>query len=130
VTPCDTRDNSRHISLCSLVVHASLIMPLPNHSSLLYTPQNDRMIKDLKQEIERLKQQLAQGGGAGGAGGGGTADPEVERKLQEMEAAQRNAWDEKERLSRALEEERQANMHTVITQVCTCPSPSHGLSLS
>jgi hypothetical protein len=88
------------------------------------------MIKDLKQEIERLKQQLAQGGGAGGAGGGGTADPEVERKLQEMEAAQRNAWDEKERLSRALEEERQANMHTVITQVRTCPSPSHGLSLS
>jgi len=90
------------------------------------------MIKDLKQEIERLKQQLAQGGSGagGGAGGGGTADPEVERKLQEMEAAQRNAWDEKERLSRALEEERQANMHTVITQVRTCPSPSHGLSLS
>ena len=89
------------------------------------------MIKDLKQEIERLKQQLAQGGGSGGAGaGGGTADPEVERKLQEMEAAQRNAWDEKERLSRALEEERQANMNTVITQVRTCPSPSRGLSLS
>ena len=105
-------------------------MPLPNHSSLLHPPQNDRMIKDLKQEIERLKQQLAQGGSGGGGAGGGTADPEVERKLQEMEAAQRNAWDEKERLSRALEEERQANMNTVITQVRTCPSPSHGLSLS
>ena len=105
-------------------------MPLPNHPSLLHPPQNDRMIKDLKQEIERLKQQLAQGGSGGGGAGGGTADPEVERKLQEMEAAQRNAWDEKERLSRALEEERQANMNTVITQVRNCPSPSNGLSLS
>ena len=74
--------------------------------------QNDRMIKDLKQEIERLKQQLEQGGG-----GGTVADPEVAKKLVEMEEAQKNAWDEKERLSRALEEERQANMNTVITQM-------------
>ena len=48
---------------------------------------------------------------------GGRADPELERKLREMEEAQRNAWDEKEILSRALEEERQANMNTVITNM-------------
>ena len=58
---------------------------------------------------------MAGGGGLGGSSKG--HDPEVERRLKEMEEAQRNAWDEKEKLSKALEEERQANMNTVITQM-------------
>ena len=45
------------------------------------------MIKDLKQEIERLKQQLEAGLAGGGGLGGSTKghDPEVERRLREME---------------------------------------------
>lgn len=44
-------------------------------------------------------------------------DPELERKLREMEANQLNAWEEKEKLSQALEAERQANMNNVISEM-------------
>jgi len=44
-------------------------------------------------------------------------DPELERKLREMEANQINAWEEKEKLSQALEAERQANMNNVISEM-------------
>lgn len=44
-------------------------------------------------------------------------DPELERKLKEMEANQMNAWEEKEKLSQALEAERQANMNNVISEM-------------
>lgn len=70
----------------------------------------ERMIRDLKEQIDQLKQQLATGGGA-------EANPEMEKRLHEMEASQQNAWEERERLSRALEEERQANMNTVISKM-------------
>lgn len=71
---------------------------------------NERMIRDLQAQIEALKKKLSEGGE-----GAVMADPEIERKLKEMEASQHNAWEEKERLSKALEEERQANLHTVIS---------------
>ena len=45
----------------------------------------DRLIRGLKDEIEQLKQQLA-------AGGGAEANPELERKLLEMQASQQSAW--------------------------------------
>jgi hypothetical protein len=44
-------------------------------------------------------------------------DPELERKIKEMEANQLNAWEEKEKLSQALEAERQANMNNVISEM-------------
>eukprot|EP00602_Paraphysomonas_sp_CaronLab_P001022 CAMPEP_0185033720 /NCGR_PEP_ID=MMETSP1103-20130426/22960_1 /TAXON_ID=36769 /ORGANISM="Paraphysomonas bandaiensis, Strain Caron Lab Isolate" /LENGTH=699 /DNA_ID=CAMNT_0027570099 /DNA_START=449 /DNA_END=2548 /DNA_ORIENTATION=+ len=71
---------------------------------------NERMIRELKEQIEKLKAELMNGGGPGGA-----ADPEVEKKLRQMEEEQRNAWEEKERLSQALAAERQANMNSVIS---------------
>ena len=49
--------------------------------------------------------------------GVGTVDPELERKFLAMQEEQKNAWEERERLSRALEEERQANMQTAISSV-------------
>lgn len=77
---------------------------------------NERMIRDLKSQIEELKRQLEQGGTAGG-GGVDSNSEELERKLREMEANQLNAFEEKERLSKALEEERQSNMNIVISEM-------------
>ena len=75
--------------------------------------QSERVINDLKAEIERLRLQLLAGGG-GAAGGGPGADSSLTQRLQEMEAAQRDAWEERERLSRLLEDERQANLASAI----------------
>ena len=72
----------------------------------------ERMIRDLKNEIENLKKQLQ-------GGGGGVIDHEAERKLKELQEAQKSAWEERERLSKQLEEERQSNMNTVISNMMT-----------
>eukprot|EP00604_Paraphysomonas_vestita_P002850 CAMPEP_0174818366 /NCGR_PEP_ID=MMETSP1107-20130205/1032_1 /TAXON_ID=36770 /ORGANISM="Paraphysomonas vestita, Strain GFlagA" /LENGTH=592 /DNA_ID=CAMNT_0016030107 /DNA_START=633 /DNA_END=2411 /DNA_ORIENTATION=+ len=70
---------------------------------------NERMIRELKEQIEKLKAELS-------ANVGGTApDPEIENKLRLMEEEQKNAWEEKERLSQALAAERQSNMNNVIS---------------
>jgi len=72
----------------------------------------ERMIRDLKNEIENLKKQLQ-------GGGGGVVDQEAERKLKELQEAQKSAWEEREQLSKQLEEERQSNMNTVISNMMT-----------
>ena len=71
---------------------------------------NERMIRELKEQIEKLKAELQQGGS-----GGTVPDPELEHKLKAMEEEQRNAWEEREKLSLALAAERQANMNNVIS---------------
>lgn len=76
---------------------------------------NERMIRDLKSQIEELKRQLEQG--VTGGGGVDSNSEELERKLRDMEANQLNAFEEKERLSKALEEERQSNMNMVISEM-------------
>ena len=73
---------------------------------------NEKMIRDLKETIARLKAELEQG-----AGSGGKTDPDLELKLKAMEEEQMNAWDEREKLSQALEAERQANMNNVISSM-------------
>lgn len=76
---------------------------------------NERMIRDLKSQIEELKRQLEQG--VTGGGGVDSNSEELEKKLRDMEANQLNAFEEKERLSKALEEERQSNMNMVISEM-------------
>ncbi len=71
---------------------------------------NERIIRGLKEEIDQLRKQLSSGGGA-------EANPELEKRLKEMEQGQQSAWEEKELLSKALEEERQANINTAISTV-------------
>lgn len=72
---------------------------------------NEKMIRELQAQIEALKQKLAREGN-----NGATHDsPELIQKLKEMEASKMDAWEEKERLSRALEAERQANMNQAIS---------------
>eukprot|EP01041_Mallomonas_annulata_P004119 gene4119-8190_t len=61
---------------------------------------NERVIRELKEEIERLRLQLESDASVG------RTNPEIEHQLEEMQKSQQNAWEEKERLSRALEEER------------------------
>ena len=74
----------------------------------------EREIRNLKAEIEKLRAALESGGG-GGVGGAPGADPELEAKIQAMEAQNRDAFDEKESLSKQLEQERRANVNTAIT---------------
>lgn len=75
---------------------------------------NEKMIRELQQQIEQLKQQLQSGEGSGK---NVKANVELEQKLKEMESSQMSAWEEKERLSQALEAERQANMNTAISSM-------------
>ena len=90
---------------------------------------SERMIRDLQQQIEALKAQLA--ASASGAVPGAvesTGDSELtqqqiamneelQKKLKEMEESQLSAWEEKERLSKQLELERQQNVNTVMSQM-------------
>jgi kinesin family protein 1/kinesin family protein 3/17 len=82
----------------------------------------DRMIRQLKEEIEMLRAKLqasATAGATAGASGVSTAeaDEALRLKLSEMEELQKNAWEEKERLSKQLEEERSQNMHAVMADM-------------
>ncbi|CAM9834777.1 unnamed protein product [Scytosiphon promiscuus] len=91
---------------------------------------NEKVIRELKEEIEKLRQQLL--GGAGGVGGGGGGNNEeaailqatsstwnhrFQARMDEMLTAQKSSWEEKERLSRQLEEERHNNVNAAIGQV-------------
>lgn len=75
---------------------------------------NERMIRDLKSQIEELKRKLEHGVLQDEVHGN---NDELEKKLKEMEANQLNAFEEKERLSKALELERQSNMNNVISEM-------------
>lgn len=72
----------------------------------------ERVIRDLQGQIELLKQQLANN--ASVVNNVSTINPELETKLAEMERLKQNAWEEREKLSHMLEEERQRNMNAVI----------------
>ena len=74
---------------------------------------NERMIRELKEEIEKLRQKLL----AEGSGSDAAMDEEQRKRLEELEQSQRSAWEEKEKLSKQLEEERNANMNSVISQM-------------
>jgi len=69
---------------------------------------SERVIRDLKGQIEQLKAQLASSGGA-------SANPELEAQLLQMQRQQQSAWEEKEKLSKQLEEERSKNMNSIIS---------------
>lgn len=47
-------------------------------------------------------------------------DPELEKKIKEMESNRLSAWEEKERLSQALEAERQVGTHMHTDDVYMC----------
>ena len=76
--------------------------------------QTDRMIRNLKEEIEKLRKQLLSGRGS--SAGGNLNDEELQMRLKEMEESQKNAWDELETMSRNLLEERKKNMSIVISE--------------
>ncbi|GMH47768.1 hypothetical protein TrRE_jg1943 [Triparma retinervis] len=82
---------------------------------------HEKEVRKLKEEIEELKAMLAKGGGgAEGAGGAGESEADKEKaremmeKIKELEEGKSGAWEEKERLSRELEEERGRNMGVAI----------------
>lgn len=65
----------------------------------------DKMIRDLQAQIEALKNQLAtapEGAAVQVTAQDSKAQEELKEKLESMEKAQQNAWEEQERLSKAL----------------------------
>jgi hypothetical protein len=76
---------------------------------------NQRMIKDLKNEIEKLRAALA--GGGGGGGGGGETDEEAARKIAELEEEQKNTFEERQKLADELDAARKANMSVVMSSM-------------
>ncbi|CAM9335866.1 unnamed protein product [Ascophyllum nodosum] len=78
---------------------------------------NEKVIRELKEEIEKLRQQL-QSGGSTREGGGGEGDTSgLQTRMEELLTAQKSTWEEKEKLSRQLEDERQNNINAAIGQV-------------
>lgn len=89
--------NSKTIMICALspasinyeetlgtLRYADRAKKIQNKAVVNESPQ-DKMIRMLQEENERLKKELAMKGGAGGGSMGGGGDPEAERKLKEME---------------------------------------------
>lgn len=72
----------------------------------------ERMIKDLKNQIDELKKLLDSG-----KGHSGEVDEELENKLLDLERERNNVWGEKEALSKALELERQSNLNTAMSSM-------------
>ncbi|CAM9500239.1 unnamed protein product [Discosporangium mesarthrocarpum] len=73
---------------------------------------NERMIRELKEEIETLRRKLASGEGRGQRG----SETDLQARMQELTSAQKSTWEEKERLSKELELERQNNVNAAIGQ--------------
>jgi len=73
---------------------------------------NQRMINDLKKEIEALRAQVLSRGSSFGGN-----DEETQNKIKEMEEMQKNSWEEKQKLAKQLEEERQSNMNVVMADM-------------
>eukprot|EP00002_Diphylleia_rotans_P039483 TRINITY_DN9166_c0_g1_i5.p1 TRINITY_DN9166_c0_g1~~TRINITY_DN9166_c0_g1_i5.p1 ORF type:complete len:682 (+),score=200.92 TRINITY_DN9166_c0_g1_i5:343-2388(+) len=78
--------------------------------------ENARVIRELREEIDKLRQQLGTGGATAT---GAQMSKEDEEKLSQMddmikdlEYAKQQAWDEKERISKMFEVERNRNLAT------------------
>ncbi len=74
---------------------------------------NEKMIRELKEEVEKLRLQLAKGE----RGESVDADPELLKKLEELESSKSQTWEEKMKLSQQLEEERAKNMNVAMGSV-------------
>eukprot|EP00753_Platysulcus_tardus_P010615 PLAT290.1.p1 GENE.PLAT290.1~~PLAT290.1.p1 ORF type:complete len:722 (-),score=387.59 PLAT290.1:83-2248(-) len=83
---------------------------------------NERIIRELREEIAALRDMLSrargsgEGGGGGGAGdssGGVTAEKmaEMEELIASLEHAKQSTWEEKQRMSEMYEAEREKNLH-------------------
>ncbi|XP_062513671.1 kinesin-like protein KIF3B [Corticium candelabrum] len=69
--------------------------------------ENTRIIRELRDEIARLRQSLAHSGGAG------PSHEEIQRMegmISDLQIAKRQTWDEKEKLSAMFEDERRKNL--------------------
>ncbi|KAJ1460967.1 P-loop containing nucleoside triphosphate hydrolase protein [Pelagophyceae sp. CCMP2097] len=86
---------------------------------------HERVIRELQEEIERLRSQL----GGGGSGKALTPAQEtqmekdledkvaLEERIQAMETAKATEWERREELTRELQEERQSNLNRQINDV-------------
>jgi hypothetical protein len=72
--------------------------------------ENERVVRELREEIANLRSMLQ----GVGAGGGAAMDPEqmkrMEAMIADLERAKKESWKEKENVSRAYEEERLTNL--------------------
>ena len=81
------------------------------------------MIKDLKAEIERLKEQMSHGGGgnseidAEAAEAQKKVNEEKAEQIAALEEQQKNDWEERRRLEEKLNEEREANLNVAMSDM-------------
>lgn len=68
--------------------YADRAKKIQNKAVVNESPQ-DKMIRELKEENERLKAELAKGGGGGPRGGSSLEDEEAKKKILEMEEQMR-----------------------------------------
>ena len=90
---------------------------------------HERVIRELQEEIERLRSELANAGGTSTGGGDLTAEQqaaldaarekekELQDRLADMERAKDTEWQELARLTAALEEERKNNLNRAVSDV-------------
>jgi hypothetical protein len=89
--------------------------------------ENTRIIRELREEIARLRQSLAQ------SGGGGPSHEEImkmEGMLSDLQVAKRQTWDEKEKLSAMFEEERRKNLASKVWYIALMQYVSLTVQLS
>jgi hypothetical protein len=71
---------------CNTLKYADRAKQIKNTPTTNESDQ-DRIVRELVEENNRLKAELAAGGGGGGSGAGGGADPEAHKELLEQMAA-------------------------------------------
>ena len=82
---------------------------------------SQKVIRQLKEEIEELRRQLAAAAAGGGSGGKDNDDfsgdsiedaafTAMEEKIANLERAKKESWEEKQKMSMAFKEERQKNL--------------------
>jgi tRNA(Glu) U13 pseudouridine synthase TruD len=73
--------------------------------------ENARVVRELREEIARLREQLAvQGPSTSGGGPNREAVERMENMISDLEMAKKQTWEEKEKVSAMYEEERRKVM--------------------
>jgi hypothetical protein len=78
---------------------------------------NERMVRELKEEIEKLRLQLQTAGSQLSSTLSEEQNLELEERIRSLQRLQDDSWEERQRLSQQLEQERKNNMTTVISSM-------------
>ena len=90
----------------STLRYANQVKQIKNHAVINESPQ-DKLIRELREEIEKMKAGGAVAGGSGGGGGGGGAgNAALEAKLKEQDDQMKKIQEEREEWEKKLNEQK------------------------